>query len=282
MIESTALTVTAQSSPDMTVKVSGSTNADNVVFLTANGDFYGGWNTAPYNVIIPSNSSGVTKYDNVIAYADTAAGSSTANNPGGLKFLAVRGNINPYTFPTDAEINAIISNKPFLRLKDVTINSGVNSINSGNLTNAPVIAGIPSSRIAANAVTNAWTFRANTGATPPTTTSNGWTSMNAGTLNLSGSITTTGGNLLVTMSFGGFYIASGNGHVGISLSGTATEICGTLPNSAAAQTMIGTQVVTGVAAGTYTVTPMWYSAATGSMTVTAYVDVLITIVEMKR
>jgi hypothetical protein len=54
-----------------------------VVFITSTGDTYHGWNTAQYSVTILSNSTGATKYDAIVAYADTAAGSTTANNPGG-------------------------------------------------------------------------------------------------------------------------------------------------------------------------------------------------------
>src|SRR3954470_10867838 len=73
VIESAAMTVAAQSSPDMTVKVSGSAASDNAVFLTTNADCYHGWNTASKNVTITANATGVTKVDTVIAYIDTAA-----------------------------------------------------------------------------------------------------------------------------------------------------------------------------------------------------------------
>ena len=133
VIETAGMTVSAQSSPDMTVKVSGSAASDNCVFINSSGDTYHGWNTANYNVTITSNSSGVTKKDTVIAYADTAGGISTSNNPGALKFIAVRGS-GTDTAPTDGELNTATSNKPWIRLANVQVANGASSINSGNIT----------------------------------------------------------------------------------------------------------------------------------------------------
>src|SRR3954451_22485840 len=71
VISLTALTVAAQGTPDMTVKVSGSAASDNAVFITSTGDCYWGWNTASYNVTITANASGSTKTDAIVAYIDT-------------------------------------------------------------------------------------------------------------------------------------------------------------------------------------------------------------------
>ena len=274
VIESTALTVSAQSTPDMTVKVSGSTNADSVAFMTTNGDFYGGWNTFPYNVTIPSNSSGVTKYDNVIAYAyaDTAAGSSTANNPGGLKFLAVRGNINPYTFPTDAEINATISNKPFLRLKDVTVGNGVSSINSGNLTNAPAQAAIPTSRLAT--ITTGKTTDWSPGASVNTTTSTSFVQIGG----YSDTFTFSGGPFQVMLSIGNFSNAGGNVRFGIRIGATDTEVVPSVPTTGHA--LAATAFFpAGTASGLQTYKPIYSNGNGVAVTVPAYASIKCSIID---
>lgn len=201
VMESAALTVAAQASPDMTVKVSGSAASDNIVFITSSGDTYHGWNTASYNVTIAANASGVSKTDAVIAYADTAAGSSTANNPAGLKFTSVRGASGA---PSDGEINTAISSKPFLRLATVVVANGAASINSGNITDVRVQALIASSivstaSIQANAVTANSTVQTFTdsasddGATMTAISSDGWKDVT----NLSRTITTTGGDVAI-------------------------------------------------------------------------------------
>jgi hypothetical protein len=134
VIETTALTVSAQSTPDMTVKVSGSATSDNAVFLSStDGACYGGWNDGNYNVTIPTNASGATRYDAIVAYIDTAAGSASVNNPDGLKIIAVRStNTSP---ATSGDIAAsAVGTKPYIRLADVLVGNGVSSINSGNIT----------------------------------------------------------------------------------------------------------------------------------------------------
>ena len=145
VIEATGLTVAATTpTPDMTVKVSGSAANDNAVFITSTGDTYHGWNTAQYSVTILSNATGVTKYDAIVAYIDTAAGSTTANNPGGLKLVAVRGSsTDGVTKATSADIAAsVVGTKPSIRLADVTVSNGVSSINSGNVVDTRPIARI--------------------------------------------------------------------------------------------------------------------------------------------
>ncbi len=87
VIDSGSLLVAAQSTPDATVKIAGGATGHDVVFKTATGDLYHVWNTADKNVNIVANSSGVTKTDAIVAYADLAAGAGsggTSNNPVGL------------------------------------------------------------------------------------------------------------------------------------------------------------------------------------------------------
>ncbi len=166
VIESTALVVAAQSSPDMTVKVSGSAASDNAVFLTTNADCYHGWNTFSYNVTILANSTGVAHFDAIVAYVDTSAGSATANNPGGLKFIAVRSTaIDGTTKTSAADITASpVGTKPYIRLADVTVGNGVSSINSGNVVDARVFAAVGTglvagSSLATSAITLGYTQR---------------------------------------------------------------------------------------------------------------------------
>lgn len=163
VLESTGMLVEAQGSPDMTVKVSGSAASDNIVFITSSGDTYHGWNTASYNVTISANASGVSKTDAVIAYADTAAGSSTANNPAGLKYLAVRGASGA---PTDGELNTATSNKPWVRLATVVVSNGVSSINSGNITDARAFASVQA-EFGWSAAKETWTYASATTITVP-------------------------------------------------------------------------------------------------------------------
>lgn len=145
VIQTAAMTVAAQATPDMTVKVSGSTASDDIVFVASDGALYHGWNTASKNVTILSNSSGVTKTDAIVAYADTAAGSSTANNPGGLKFIAVRRSGVNTGNPTQGEIDTATGSMPSVVLAYVTVANGAASINSGNISDARPIAqtGLP-------------------------------------------------------------------------------------------------------------------------------------------
>jgi len=275
VIESTALIISAQSTPDMTVKVSGSTNADSVAFLTTNGDFYGGWITANKTIPITSNSSGVTKYDTVIAYADTAAGISTPgtnNNPGALKLLAVRGNINPYTFPTDAEINTTISNKPFLRLKDVTVGNGVSSINSGNLTNAPAQAAIPTSRLAT--ITTGKTTDWSPGASVNTTTSTSFVQIGG----YSDTFTFSGGPFQVMLSIGNFSNAGGNVRFGIRIGATDTEVVPSVPTTGHA--LAATAFFpAGTASGLQTYKPIYSNGNGVAVTVPAYASIKCSIID---
>jgi len=139
VLTATSLTVSAQTSPDMTVKVSGSTNSDKIIFITAGGDTYFGKITANKPITITSNSSGVTKTDAVVAYADTAAGDpANAGSPGALKFLVVRRSGTNTGNPTQAEIDAATGSKPSVLLAYATVTNGASSITASNLTDARV------------------------------------------------------------------------------------------------------------------------------------------------
>lgn len=132
--QAASMTVAAQDTPDMTVKVAGGTTGHDIVFITTAGDTYHGWNTASENVTITANASGVTKKDAIVAYADLAAGIATSNNPGALKLIAVRG-AGTDTAPDNTQIMAsTVGSNPYVVLAHVTVANGVGSINSGNIT----------------------------------------------------------------------------------------------------------------------------------------------------
>lgn len=168
VIQSAAFTVTAQGTPDMTVRVSGSAAADDAFFVTATGNAYHGWSTANENVTIDANASGSAKTDAIVLYVNTALSSGTADNPGGLVLDSVRGASGA---PTDGEINTAIGSKPFIRLATVAVANGASSINSGNITDARPFAGIAAARLASEA----WTTY-----TPTLSASGGGTALGTG------------------------------------------------------------------------------------------------------
>lgn len=140
VIESAALTVSAQGTPDMTVKVSGSALNDNAVFIHTDGTFIQAWNESDVNVSILANASGVTKTDAIVAYVDlTDYDASNANNPDCLKFIAVRRSGSDTGAPTTGEIQATaVSTNPYFVRAEVSVANGASSINSGNITNKTV------------------------------------------------------------------------------------------------------------------------------------------------
>jgi hypothetical protein len=154
VIESTAFTVSAQGTPTMTLNISGSTTSDNLVIITATGDVYHGWNTSTATVTISSNATGVSKRDAVVAYVDTALTSTTPDNPGGLVLTTVRGS-GTDTVPTDAEIDAAVSSKPWIRLANIFVANGASSINSGNITDTRVFATVDGKYLKSASVTPA-------------------------------------------------------------------------------------------------------------------------------
>ncbi len=290
-LEATGLTVSATTpTPDLTVKVSGSVASDNVVFITATGDTYHGWNTAQYTVTITSNSTGITKSDAVVAYADTAAGSTTANNPGGLKFLAVRGSsTDGVTKASAADIAAsAVGTKPYIRLADVTVGNGVSSINSGNIVDTRPKASmgtnlIATSAVQTNAITKATSFTWDVGGTALTTTSAGYVQIGT----FSGALTTlspTTCTLLVTMDCTNASVNGGNGRMGIDIDGQASEICCTFPNMSGLH-VAGSQVIAlALTAGAHTLKPIFLNTAGPSSTTTinTFGAIKVSVVELQR
>lgn len=159
VIESTGFTVTAQATPDMTIRVSGSTLSDNLVIITATGDTYHGWNTASANVTITANATGVTRKDHIVAYVDTALTTTTPDNPGGLVLIAVKG--AGTVAPTDAQVNTDTSNRPWVRLAEVTVANGAGSINSGNITDLRTFARVPAASLGIPITSSSFSFNLN-------------------------------------------------------------------------------------------------------------------------
>jgi hypothetical protein len=282
VLESTGLTVSATTpTPDMTVKVSGSVASDNVVFITSTGDTYHGWNTAQYAVTILSNATGATKYDAIVAYADTAAGSTTANNPGGLKLIAVRSSGAGVALSADITASAV-GTKPYLRLADVTVANGVSSINSGNIVDTRPFTAIPSTRLAANAATKATAYSWDIGVSPLTTTSSTYVQVGS----LSGTLVTLSAGtatLLVTLNISGAYVNGGNARFGIDIDGQQFEVTATLTNTAQTHAGGATVVVLGLTAGTHTVKPIFLNTTGASSTsVAAFNNIHATITELIR
>ncbi len=292
VIEATALTVSATTpTPDLTVKVSGSVASDNAVFITSTGDTYHAWNTTnPYSVTITANSTGVTHYDAIVAYIDTTAGSTTANNPGGLKFLAVRSTATDGTTKTtSADIAAsAVGTKPYIRLADVTVGNGVSSINSGNIVDARPKATVGSglvttASLAVNSVSNIVQQTVVTSTGPATTSSNVPALLTTGP-----SITTTGGVIIASMSVSRFNNAGGNVFFGVRLVPGAFGAAGNYdllacPTSASASGSLSGQIVqTTIPAGTYNTYTYYLNSSGAAVTVPTYEGINFTVMELKR
>lgn len=141
VIESTALTVSAQLTPDMTVKVSGSALDDNAVLIHSDGTFIQAWNEADVSVTILANVTGVTKTDAIVAYVDlNDYDASNANNPDSFKFIAVRRGGTDTGAPTNGEISTAVASNPYIVLAHVTVANGAMSINSGNISDQRTMA----------------------------------------------------------------------------------------------------------------------------------------------
>jgi hypothetical protein len=153
VVPATAMTVSAQASPDMSVKISGSAAADNLIIKTTSGEVYHVWNTASANVTITANSSGVAKTDAIVVYVDTALSSATPDNPAGGVAIAVRRSGTNTGIPTNAEIDTATGSKPWYILTTVAVASGATSINSGNITDKRAITGFDGAQLAVGSVT---------------------------------------------------------------------------------------------------------------------------------
>jgi len=285
VIEATALTVSATTpTPDLTVKVSGSVASDNAVFITTTGDTYHGWNTtSPYSVTITANSTGVTKFDAIVAYIDTTAGSTTANNPGGLKFIAVRGSsTDGATKATAADIAAsAVGTKPSLRLADVTVANGVSSINSGNIVDVRPLARLGSGLVTSSAIASGFTTGKTIewfpGATANTTSSS--TFVQIGTF--SDTFTFSGGPFQVMLSVANFTNAGGNVRFGLKIGPTSYEIVPTTSGSGYALAGVAF-FAAGTVTGLQMIQPVYLNANSVAVTVPAYNAIRCTITDWAK
>lgn len=157
VVQPGSLAVSAQVTPDMSVQVAGGLTGHGVVFITSSGDTYHGWNTSNLNVTIATNSSGVTKTDAIVAYTDLTAGIATSNNPGALKFAAVRRSGANTGAPTSGEISTAVSGNPYVVLAYVTVGNGVGSINSGNVVDQRTFAQVVAGALTTSAITLGYT-----------------------------------------------------------------------------------------------------------------------------
>lgn len=276
VIESTGFTVSAQGTPDMTVKVSGSTTSDNLVIITATGDTYHGWNTANANVTISSNSTGVTVKDHIVAYIDTALTTTTPDNPGGLVLIAVRG--TGTAAPTDTQINTATGSKPWLRLAEVSVANGAGSINAGNIVDLRPVIGLRNGIVTLPAIASGFTtgklINWFTNSSSYSTTSNAFTPIGA----FSDTFSFSGGPFQLTFSLGAFTVSGGNSYFGVRVGTTDYQVC---PTTASSGTPIsGTRFLPAASAiGTNTVLPLFRNGNSLTTTVPSYVEIFINIVD---
>lgn len=140
-------------SSDLAVTQHAGTPAMNVdiatgdIFIPYLTYIYHDWSDAVNTVTITSNSSGNPRIDAIAAWVDlSVVSSSSNNNPGAFKFIAVAGTpaVSP-TAPSDSDIqSAIGASNPFLRLANVTVASGTSSIVNANISDQRLIMGIRS------------------------------------------------------------------------------------------------------------------------------------------
>jgi len=281
VLDATGLTVSATTpTPDMTVKVSGSVASDNVVFITSTGDTYHGWNTAQYSVTILSNSTGATKYDAIVAYADTAAGSTTANNPGGLKFIAVRSSGAGVVSSADIAASAV-GTKPYLRLADVTVANGVSSINSGNIVDTRPLARLGNGLVTASGIASGFTTGKTTEWFPSATVNSTTSSTFVQVGSFSDTFTFSGGPFQVALSVANFTNAGGNVRFGLKINATSYEIVPT--SSGSGYSLAGVAFfAAGTVTGLQTIQPVYLNANSAAVTIPAYNAIRCTITDWAK
>lgn len=282
VVQPGAFTVSAQASPNMTVKVSGSAILDDLFIRPTFGGTYHGWNTGTENVTIPSNATGITKIDHVVAYIDTAFSSGTADNPGALVLTTVRG--TGTAAPSDAEINTALSSKPWIRLAEVTVANGASSINSGNITDKRTFArvdggllnpaSVPVSALATG-LTTGYTFNWFNGASAYTFNSTSPSPIGS----YSGSFTFTGGPVLIVMSVSRSTNPGGNYFFGVRIGSTDYTVTPTTAGSG-----LGTNgslfIPAGtITAGSATVKPTGVAQGGQTITFPAFENMFVTITD---
>lgn len=132
--DSNHLLVQQQASPDMTVKV-----AVGYGFLLKSGSakVYPVYLDAVENVTIGANSSGASRIDAIVIYANLGQ-TPIADGSNVLSIVAVQG-ASGGSAPSNADIEtAIGSSNPYLRLANVTVGSGVSQILTANISDQRV------------------------------------------------------------------------------------------------------------------------------------------------
>jgi hypothetical protein len=304
VVQSGALAVSAQGTPDMTVKVAGGTTGHDVVFITSAGDTYHGWNTADKNVTITANATGVEKSDAIVAYADLSAGSATSNNPGALKFVAIRNPINT-SIPSASQIEDVIGvGTPYLKLAIVQVANGASSINSGNITDQRVRAtlaantvptaaiqdsAVSTAKIADNAIT---TSKINTNAVVQHRLTVSWFSAGTGRSSAVNAMvaiagqtpaafTTSGGLLKITVNINGLSLSAGVGYIGYIISGAGSASGEGMGTNFATISQLSMERYITLGAGDYTIAP-GYRGNGGTIAWNPFNTAEITIVEYKK
>lgn len=100
------------------------------LIITYQSYCYHTWNDAIYNVTIGNNSSGNPRIDSIVAYVDlSVVSSSSSNNPGALKFLAVQGTpAGSPTAPSGSTIQSGVgAGNPYYVLGNVNVPNGFTS-----------------------------------------------------------------------------------------------------------------------------------------------------------
>lgn len=137
--------------------------------LIGTGDFkidtagysYTGWNSASLVATISTANPSNPRKDAVVLYVDKAQNTpGTANNPGIIKHMVVAGTpAGSPVAPDDTAIStAVGASNPFIRLANVTVDTGVTQITNANISSTRVLAApklpansVPSTALATNA-----------------------------------------------------------------------------------------------------------------------------------
>lgn len=126
------LEVQAQSSPNMTVKVTAGEAK-----IPYSDYAYAVWSDAAENLTIATSSTTGNRIDRVVAYVDRSMSftSSDVNNPNGMKFKVVAGTAaSSPSAPSDATVQSSVgAGNPFIELARIYVPMNATSIVSGNI-----------------------------------------------------------------------------------------------------------------------------------------------------
>lgn len=141
------LNVTAQGSPNMTVKVNPGTAKISTGSTPSKQSYLVRLDTSTGSDVTITTANGSNpRRDLIVAYYDLSIVSASPNNPGALKFAAVAG--TPAASPADPNATAIQTavgaSNPYIILARVTVGTSVTTITAPNITDlrtmaAPVI-----------------------------------------------------------------------------------------------------------------------------------------------